>query len=186
MGCHTSAVCIISPGEDNLMASEFVYLQGKSKWFKHQQPNKFGSWSHDLYLDPPSIDKFKALQEARGNTEGIKNTLKHDEDGYYVSLSRPTSKTIRGKVVGFAPPEVLDRDGLPLRDMLVGNGSDITTKLDYYTYKKPIGSSRGSAIRWASSRVDNLVPFTSQRQEFDPDQLHQVEGLDRQPLQPEF
>ena len=164
---------------------DYIYLQGKSKWFKHQAPNKFGNWSHDIYLTDESLAKVKELQEAKGKTDGIKNTLKKDEDGTYVSLSRPQSKTIRGKVVGFAPPEVLGTDNLPLHDMLVGNGSDITTKVEYYTYKKPFGDGRGSAIRWASTRVDNLVPFKTQR-DFDPDQESLTRGLNEAPGQPEF
>lgn len=164
---------------------DYIYLQGKAKWFKHQMPNKFGNWSHDIYLNDESIEKVKKLQETKGKTDGIKNAIKEDDDGKYISLSRPQSKTIRGKVVGFAPPEVLGRDGLPLHDMLVGNGSDITTKLEYYTYRKPFGDGRGSAIRWASTRVDNLVPFTTQR-DFDPDQTKSIQGLETVPAQPEF
>lgn len=164
---------------------EYVYLTGKSKWFKHQAPNKFGNWSHDIYLTPESVEKVKDLQQTKGKTDGIKNQIKHDDDGDYISLSRPQSKTIRGKVVGFAPPEVLGRDSLPLYDMLVGNGSDITTKCEYYTYKKPFGDGRGSAIRWASTRVDNLIPFVTQR-DFDEDQTKAVSGLETVPHQPEF
>jgi hypothetical protein len=164
---------------------EYIYLQGKAKWFKHQQPNKFGNWSHDVYLNEASLAKVKELQETKGKTDGIKNALKEDDDGQFISLSRPQSKTIRGKVVGFAPPEVLGKDGLPLHDMLVGNGSDITTKVEYYTYRKPYGDGRGSAIRWASTRVDNLVPFKTQR-DFDPDQANLVGGLNDAPGQPEF
>lgn len=167
------------------MAVEYVYLQGKAKWFKHQTPNKFGDYSHDIYLTDESRTKVEELKKGKGNVEGIKNTLKHDDDGYYINVRRPQSKTIRGKVVGFAPPELLGKDGLPLHDILVGNGSDITTKLEYYTYKKPFGEGRGSAIRWASTRVDNLVPFTTQR-DFDEDQTKLVSGLNDVPHQAEF
>lgn len=167
------------------MAVEYVYLQGKAKWFKHQTPNKFGDYSHDIYLTEESRQKVEELKKGKGNVEGIKNTLKHDDDGYYINVRRPQSKTIRGKVVGFAPPELLGKDGLPLHDILVGNGSDITTKLEYYTYKKPFGEGRGSAIRWASTRVDNLVPFTTQR-DFDADQANLIGGLETVPHQAEF
>jgi hypothetical protein len=167
------------------MAVEYIYLQGKAKWFKSQTPNKFGDYSHDIYLTDESRTKLEELKKGKGNVEGIKNSLKQDEDGYYVSLRRPQSKTIRGKVVGFAPPEILDRNGLPLHDILVGNGSDITTKVEYYTYKKPFGEGRGSAIRWASTRVDNLVPFVTQR-DFDADQTKAVSGLETVPHQAEF
>jgi hypothetical protein len=163
---------------------EFIYLSGKARWFKHRQPNKFGDYSHDIYLNDESRAKLEELRKGKGNVEGVKNTLKHDDDGYYISIRRPQSKTIRGKVVGFAPPEVIDRGGKPIGDVLVGNGSDVTTKCEYYTYKKPFGDGRGSAIRWASTRVDNLVPF--ERDSFDEAQAKLVLGLDDEPHQPEF
>jgi hypothetical protein len=167
------------------MAVEYIYLTGKAKWFKHQTPNKFGDYSHDIYLNDESLLKVEELKKGKGNVEGIKNSIKRDDDGSYISLRRPQSKTIRGKVVGFTPPEILGRDGLPLHDILIGNGSDITTKCEFYTYKKPFGEGRGSAVRWASTRVDNLVPFSTQR-DFDADQAKAIQGLDTVPHQPEF
>lgn len=164
---------------------DYFYLQGKAKWVKSTGPNKFGRWSHDIYLNDESLNIFKKLQEGKPTVEGIKNTLKKNEDGFYATISRDTSKLIKGKVVGFAPPIILDKTGQPLVDILVGNGSDITTKIEYYEYKKPIGSQKGSAIRWHSTRVDNLIPFVSQR-DFDEDQEKQVRGLGDQPLQPSF
>lgn len=165
--------------------ADYIFLQGKSKWFKHQTPNKFGNWSHDIYLNDESLNKFNVLKEGKTGVEGVKNILKKDEDGFFVSISRPTSKVIRGKVQGFAPPQVLGTDNLPLHDILVGNGSDITTKLEYYTYKKPASDIKGSAIRWVSTRVDNLVPFKTQR-DFDDGDEKQVRGLAEQPAQPLF
>src|SRR6266700_176715 len=130
---------------------DYVFLTGKAKWFKHQLPNKFGNWSHDIYLNDESLERVKELKQDKGKTEGIKNNIKHDEDGDYISLNRPQQKMMRGKVVGFTPPILLDRNDEVLYDVAVGNGSDITTKLEYYTYKKPFGEQRGSAIRWAST-----------------------------------
>jgi hypothetical protein len=165
--------------------ANFVYLTGKAKWFKHNHANKFGDYSHDIYLTDDSRAKLEELKKGKSGVDGVRNQIKHDEDGYYVSIRRPQSKTIRGKVVGFAPPEVLSRDGKSLANLLVGNGSDITTKCEYYSYKKPFGEGRGSAIRWNSTRVDNLVPFEPRR-DFDEDQAALVDGIDDQPLQDEF
>jgi hypothetical protein len=167
------------------MAADYIFFQGKAKWVKSAQPNKFGNWSHDIYFNDESLEKFKKLQQDTDLVEGIKNTLKKDEDGFYASISRPTSKLMKGKVVGFAPPIILDQTGQPLVDVLIGNGSDITTKIEYYVYKKPIGTRKGSAIRWFATKVDNLIPFVSQR-DFDDGQEKQVRGLAEQPAQPLF
>ena len=152
------------------MSSDFIFLKGKSKWFRHQQPDPWGNWKHDLYLDKESIEKIRELQLPKNNVQGIKNVLKKDEDGYYVTLRRPQQKMMRGKVIGFAPPEILDGattlpDGSnpPLRDVLVGNGSDIVTKVEIYSHPTP-GGGRARAMRWLSSRIDNLVPFQSREE----------------------
>ena len=86
------------------MASKTHYetLRGKVNWCKTKQLNKFGRWSVDVYLDDASIEKFKKLKEA----PAIKNELKKDEDGYYVTFSRDPQKQIRGKIVLFDPPFV--------------------------------------------------------------------------------
>lgn len=167
--------------------AEYILLQGKAKWFKAHAPNKFGNWSHDLYLTPESLAKVNELKEGKKGVDGIMNHLKKDEDGYYLSLSRPQSKTIRGKVVGFAPPIVFQRDGTtPLVDQLVGNGSDITSKVEYYTYNKARGTGgKGTAIRWFSTKVDNLIPFEMVK-DFDDDYTKAAKGLDEAPPQAEF
>jgi len=161
--------------------TEFVFLSGKAKWVRHQVPNQWGNWAMTLYLDASSLEKFKKLKE-----EGVKNVLKKDEDGYNVSFNRPTSKLIRGKVVGFAPPEIIGNDGEPLRDQLVGNGSDVTIKLECYKYRSPQDREgrESKACRWLALRVDNLVPFQKDR-DFEDDQTRAVRGLEDQP-QPLF
>jgi hypothetical protein len=167
------------------MATKYVFIQGKAKWFKAQTPNKFGNWSHDIYLNDASLKQIQELKETKGETEGIKNILKKDDDGYFMTFNRPQQKMVRGKVVGFAAPEVLDKENKRMYDVLVGNGSDITSKLEYYTYNKPAGAGKGSAVRWASTRVDNLIPFETQR-DFTEEQQAAVRGLEQQPPQPEF
>jgi hypothetical protein len=157
--------------------TEYVYLQGKTKWFRHTAPDKWGKWKHLLYPNKESLEKLRELQ-----SEGLKNVIHKDDDGEYVYLSRATQKMINGKVVGFAPPEVLGPDGkTPLRDVMIGNGSDVTTKLEVYSHGTPSGG-KAKAARWASTRVDNLVPFEGKR-DFSEDEEKQVRGLDQQPEQ---
>jgi hypothetical protein len=170
--------------------SEYVYLKGKAKWFRHTRPDEWGNWKHDIYLDDASVDLIRELQLTKGGVSGIKNVLKKDEDGYYMSLRRPTQKIMKGKVVGFQPPEVLDGattlpDGSnpPLRDTTVGNGSDITTKCMVYQHPTP-GGGQARAMRWESTRIDNLVPYEG-RSEFTEQEAKMVDGLIEQP-KPKF
>lgn len=157
-----------------LSKTEYVYFKGKAKWAKHTTPDKFGNWKITIYLDDEGYKKVLDLQK-----EGLKNVLGKDEDGNFVTFRRAQQKMIRGKVVGFAPPEVLNPDGTPLRDVLVGNGSDVTVKVEVYAYKPPVGNP-AKAARLMSIRVDNLVPFELSR-DFDEDQAKQVGGLLEQP-----
>ena len=160
--------------------SRYVYVQGKVKWFRHVTPDiEYRKWKHVMYPNPDSLEKVRQLQ-----SEGLKNTLKkeNDDEGYYVTWSRPTEKMVRGRLVGFAPPEVFMADGTtPLRNTNVGNGSDVTTKLEVYQHGTP-GGGKAVAARWVSSRIDNLVPFEGNR-DFNEQEAKASEGLPEQPAQ---
>lgn len=152
-----------------------VYLQGKAKWARLSHPDPWGNFKITLYLNNESVEKFRAL--------GVKNVLKKDEDGYHVVLRRPQQKMMRGKVVGLAPPTLVDKDGMPMRDIIIGNGSDVTVKLDLYEYYPPGSKEKEKAMRMSGVRVDNLVPYTpAHRDEFD---AYNTKGLDEQPDQEE-
>lgn len=168
--------------------SDHVYLQGKAKWAKLVQPDtKYGSaWSVVLYLTPESYAEVMKLKETTPKQKGIMNVIKKDEEGYNMTLKRPTSKEMKGKIVGFAPPEILEADGTsPLRNALIGNGSDITCKVQVYTYPDRLTGGKGTAIRLESVRVDNLIPFEMKR-DFDDEQTRQTKGLAEAPPQPLF
>lgn len=162
--------------------SEFIYLTGKAKWARLDRPDdKFANppvWSIQLYMDDKTYQEFSKIKEEKG----LLNVIKKDDDGYNVLLKRPTSKLMRGKLVPFSAPEVLEQDGkTPLRSALVGNGSDVTCKVEMYSYNKPTGG-KGHAIRLMSVRVDNLIPYNAQR-DFEPDSQAErnVRGFDQQP-----
>lgn len=170
------------------MATKDVYLQGKAKWAKLITPDtKFGSaWSVVLYLTPESYQTVMGLKEMHGKTKGIMNVIKKDEDGYYITLKRQTSKLIKGQVVGFAPPEVLEANGKEtLRNAMVGNGSDITCKVQVYNYPDKLSGGMGTAIRLESVRVDNLIPY-EMKNDFDEEQKRQTKGLAEAAPQPLF
>lgn len=155
------------------MATEFIYLKGKASWVK-DKPNEWGKYSFQLHPDNESLEKIRELQ-----SEGIKNVLKKDEDGYYCNFSRPVSIVAKGKVIGLAPPEIWDADGRTPFKESVGNGSDVTVKLEVYSHGTP-GGGKAKAARWASMRIDNLVPYVKERDmTIGTEQLSR--GLEEQP-----
>lgn len=161
--------------------TEFHYFQGKAAWAKLHTPDvEYKTWNVKVYLTPDSYNKFMELREKRGEVEGILNECKQEEDGYSVVFRRPTEKTWDGVVKILTPPIVVDKDGQPWTQP-IGNGSDITVKVERYTYNKPFKKGRGSAIRLVGVKVDNLVPY--QRKEFTAAEEKQVKGLDGQPAQ---
>ena len=167
--------------------TEFVYVKGKLKWHRHQQPNEWNKWSVCLYPDPSSLEKIRDLQ-----SEGLKNVIKKDEDGYYTTFGRPASKEIRGRMQGFAPPLVLDgsitlEDGShpPLDPKVqIGNGSDGTLKLEVYKHKTP-GGGTAKAARWLSTLVHNLIPYSSM-EDLDENAQRAAKGLDSSQTEPLF
>lgn len=160
--------------------SEYLFLQGKTKWFRNEKTNEWGKWSHVLYPTDAGLEKIRELQ-----SEGVKNVLKKDEDGYFLSIGRNSEikrKTDGGgvKMQGMAPPEVIDMEGKPFKGS-VGNGSDITTKVEVYQHGTP-GGGKAKAMRWVSTRIDNLIPYEPTRDPF-PEEASAVKNLDKQPEQ---
>lgn len=162
------------------MAKEYIFLKGKVKWFRHIQPDaSFGGtpkWKHQLYIQAEDLPKIKELQ-----AQGVKNHLKKDDDGYYMNFSRVTQIQRRdGKIVGLDPPLVtMAGSDLPLRDTMVGNGSDVTDKIEVYSHGTP-GGGKAKALRWEGSRIDHLVPFDT-RKDYDEGEAKQLKGLPEQP-----
>ena len=147
--------------------TEHVYLRGKAKWCMVNIPDQWGNYKVSLYLTPDSLEKFKELK--------VKNHLKKDDDGYYVVLRRPTSKMIKGKVIGMAPPIVKDKDGVEMHDALIGNGSDITVKLEYYPYT--FNKVTEHAVRLHTIRIDNLIPYAPRIEDMEAYDAEKVEQV---------
>ncbi len=136
-----------------------VYFKGLLKWVKHIQPDfKFendGKWSMVIYLEGEELEKFRELQA----DNGLKNQLKRDEDGWYITLGRKCSFEIRGRKVGREPPrvfQVIEGKEVPVTEM-VGNGSTGVAKCVMWGSK----NFPGKNLRWEALRVDELVPYTS-------------------------
>lgn len=154
------------------MPTKYAYLQGKAKWASFARPDKFGAWSLQLYMTPESIEKFKAM--------GLKTELKKDEDGYYARFKCDTEKEIKGKKIAFPRPLVVDSNGIPT-EQHIGNGSDVTIKLDHYSYRSPKGDT-GWAARLSGVRIDNLVVYERERDGTE-EEAQQLGKIQQQPPQ---
>ena len=134
-----------------------IYLTGKGSWFhKLFEPDEYlgdKRWKISFYPDPKSMEKFKELKTV--------NRFKTDKDGTYVVLSRPVDKPWQikdGESPEFDPPRVTDSEGnLWPDDKIIGNGSEVTVKLEVYNYSYK-GRS-GTAARLEAVRVDDWVEY---------------------------
>jgi hypothetical protein len=165
------------------MAKHAYYFQGKCKYPKLVNPDiEYRCWSVQTCLTKKSYEDFMKLKDGSDTVEGILNNVKLGEDGeYWVTFKRPMEKTYKGKSQLFTPPKLLNADGTPFPpSTMIGNGSDITVKVEWYTFQPPFKKKKGSAIRMESVRVDNLVPY-EMKKDFSQVELQQVEGLLDQP-----
>lgn len=134
---------------------EEVFIKGKIKWCKHLRPDMTfapGKWSVVMYIEGPELEKVREWQ-----ADGIRNSVKKDDDGWYITLSRKCAITVRGREVGLEPPKVIDKEGNVIAG-LVGNGSDGVAKCMLWTFN-PTPQISGKALRWEALRVDNLVTY---------------------------
>ncbi len=128
------------------MATTTVYLSGNSYWAKLKTPDsKYNQWTLQLVLDNKSL---KVYHES-----GMGISLKKNDKGEtYVNLRRPVSKLIKGDLVKFDPPTLLDKDNQPI-DLLIGNGSKVVCKVVVYDTMK------GKGHRLEAVRVEDLVHY---------------------------
>ena len=130
------------------------YVQGKMKFVKVVKPDiMFNCWQATIYPTPDSLEKIREWQG-----QGLKNTIKKDEDGWFIKFRCDVSKQRKdGTVWAFEAPKVVDKDGKPMDGNLIGDGSDGTLKLEVYEHPTP-GGGRAIAARLVGLRVDVLVP----------------------------
>ena len=129
------------------MSTKYIYLRGPVKWAQVRKPDeKYQNYKVNVYLDEASKKVF--------NEAGLRLEAKQDEDGTYWTFRRPVEKLIKGEVVKFGPPKLLNADNTDFPDdALIGNGSDITVKIAVYD------SIKGKAHRLETVRVESLVEF---------------------------
>jgi len=125
------------------MATVYKEFTGVCKWAKLKQPDNYGHYTIDLYLNDEQLLDFKAT--------GLGLRIREDEGGQYVRFRRPVTKLIKNQQVNFGPPTVI-KDGKKF-DELVGNGSEVTVLVAIYDTQK----GRGHTLE--KVRVEKLVPY---------------------------
>lgn len=157
-----------------------TYLHGMFKWVRTPNLDQYGNWSAQCYPTPESLEIVRDLQ-----AKGLKNRLKKDDDGYFISIKCQPSKDIGTKTLSWTAPVVLDgrkklADGTfpPLLES-VGNGSTGVAKMETYEHGVPGTDKKSVAWRWRSLLVNNLVEYQTTR-DFGEEELQQVAGLESQ------
>ena len=134
--------------------TQTVYFTGVAYWAKLEEPDqKYQYWGLDLALDDESKIKFEK--------SGLTLKVKKNTDGVEViSLRRPVQKLIKGELVDFEKPKLVDKDNNDYVDRpLVGNGSFVTCKVLVYNTLK------GPGHRLEAVRVDQLVEYKAEHEE---------------------
>jgi len=126
------------------MATQTFYFKGKCNWAKLFKPDqKYDYFGMDFY--PDDVEAFKAT--------GTQLRPNKNEDGEtFFKVKRHPSAMIKGELVNFGGPVVLDAKNNDMTDA-VGNGSTVTLKLSIYD------SQVGKGTRLESVRVEELVPY---------------------------
>ena len=143
------------------MASKTVVFEGRVAWAKVYQPDdtKWGQrWSVDVYLEGDELAKFKATG---AQLEPIKKPLFEGMEGY--RFRRDKEKLIKGKIIKFGSPEVVDADGKPMT-ALIGNGSVAKVAVCFYD------TVQGMGHRMEGIKVLEHVPY--ENLSFDRDEEH--------------
>jgi hypothetical protein len=140
-------------GERGLMPTVNKYCKGQLKFSHLVDTNQWGDWNVTFYPDGNALEEIRDMQ-----ANGLKNILKKDENGYYITFKRAHRVERGDKTFVNTPPSVVASDGqTPVTD-LIGSGSKVTVKLETYSHGTP-GGGRAIAARLAGVQVDELVPY---------------------------
>jgi hypothetical protein len=161
--------------------TKYVTLRGKVKWCRNKNVNKFGRWSVDIYPDDESL---AIIDKELKSDPAIKNTMKQDEDGKYMTFSRDPQRLVRGKMVLFDPPKTVDVKDAPF-DGNIGNSSDCDIVLQVYTWGGSNNIAPGRAARLHAIKVYSLVEFDSNK-DYTIQEHTDLRGLQERPPMPQW
>ena len=144
--------------------TEYVTIEGELSWVRCDKPETDPwdntKWKATIHPTAADLSKVMDLQ-----SKGVRNTLKKDDKGYYVTYSRPSVlKTKKGNV-HLEKPKVFGPDGKTEIDAsTVGNGSKGIVKIEARAFKTPQGGA-GHAARLHSILIKELVEYKKEGEE---------------------
>lgn len=148
-----------------------IDVRGKIKYIHAVNFNKFGDWAITIYPDVPSLEVIRDYQ-----AKGWKNVMKKDDDGYFIQFKRAPTKMMRGKIVAFTAPKILDSEGQPMDGTKIGWGSDAVVRLEVYQHNTPSGG-KAFANRWDSAKIMNLVEFSVDKTDWPEKEKENIKSL---------
>lgn len=154
-----------------MVDTKMIDVRGKIKYIHAVNFNKFGDWAITIYPDVPSLEVIRDYQ-----AKGWKNVMKKDDDGYFIQFKRQPTKLMRGKIVAFAAPKIVDSEGKPFDGTRVGWGSDAVVRLEVYQHGTPNGG-KAFANRWDSAKIMNLVPFEIDKSDWPEEEKENIKSL---------
>ncbi len=141
--------------------NEQFLLTGKAFWTHLSKPNEqSGSFQLDLSIDESTKKKLEDLGITVKNATkgiGVETAKKDDPRGDFVTLKK-TAKGRDGTI--FSPPAIVDGKKNPVsRDLLIGNGSEITAISSIYNWK--FKSKSGKSLNLHAVQIKSLVEYKS-------------------------
>lgn len=154
-----------------------VKLRGKVKWaHKLYEPDvAFGASKFKVSFYPENDEEFKKLKAS-----GIQKKINEDADGKFIELVRDSFKTIKGEIVNFPGPTIVDAEGGVIVDYVntetgrrawsysnaekdkihrrgkpleIGNGSTVEVTVSVYD------TSKGKGHRLEEVKVLDLIEY---------------------------
>lgn len=143
--------------------SNYIYLSGKGFWmhrlFEPDEYKGVKSYSLTLYPDPKSWKVFREV--------ALQQHIKEDEEGKFLRFKKPVKKPWKLKEnesPNFDAPTVSTADGNAWpEDKLIGNGSEVTVKIEVYDTKM------GRGARIEGVRVDKWVEYKKPEEDINED-----------------
>lgn len=189
------------------MATETISLTGKVAWAKVYDPDTaFGATKWKLQFFPENDEEWAKIKAA-----GIQKKVKENNNpenntpvGKFLEFSRDAFKVIKGNMVNFTGPIILNKDGIVIVDyvnnvtnkrvysysneekkdiarrgnpILIGNGSSV--RIDVVVYD----TQKGKGQRLELVQVLDLIEYEKKAREMDADKIPVLEDV-RAPLAP--
>lgn len=142
------------------MATDILFFKGKTKWARVHKPSEnFETYEVPVYMDKKELKRYQ--------DSGMQLQIREDEDGSFVTFKRKHAEfngLKKEQVINGRPGINILKDGayVPF-DGLIGNGSEVTVKVEVYDTP---GRGKGKkGHRLLAVGVDKLVEYVAKEKE---------------------